>query len=441
LAEGYIKNPEETISPNPLRTGHILSSALFLKFDDSIAALSLKSLMYFILLCLTSWWYIRKIWGEKTALIIVILISISPLLSHMAKRALIDIESLYFITLALFLFLDYLKKPNNNRFYIFLAGLSLSCFFKETAFFLIPFYICVLILYKFKKKEIPFSYFQLILFSIIPVIASFLFHFMFFQDVGLMIDIIQTNSNSFNGSNYNKIWGSGPWQQYITDFILLSPIVSITGLSYIAYSLFDKKIRIENLTLLLLSIYYIVFYSFLDKNIRFLLLFELLLIFFAGFFILRIYNYYIKEELWKKAVFYVGILFLVFLGNNSFTHYFITYNIYDPIGYNIAYAAQIIPNKKTDSIKNSNYFLNKSLEKYNAGKYLACIKEARKSIAIIPSANAYNNICAAYNRLYNYDKAIEAGKKALKLDPNHIKAKGNLNFAISKKQGTPQKRN
>jgi tetratricopeptide (TPR) repeat protein len=44
---------------------------------------------------------------------------------------------------------------------------------------------------------------------------------------------------------------------------------------------------------------------------------------------------------------------------------------------------------------------------------------------------AYNNICAAYNQLKEYDKAIEACNKAIELDSNHSLAKGNLNFAIS----------
>lgn len=78
-------------------------------------------------------------------------------------------------------------------------------------------------------------------------------------------------------------------------------------------------------------------------------------------------------------------------------------------------------------------YINISLQLYNSGKYRECIAAAQKSIEIQPTANAYNNICTAYNQLKEYDKAIEACNKALKIDANHNLAKGNLAFAISQK--------
>jgi tetratricopeptide (TPR) repeat protein len=82
----------------------------------------------------------------------------------------------------------------------------------------------------------------------------------------------------------------------------------------------------------------------------------------------------------------------------------------------------------------SNDYLNLSLMHYNKGNFRACINTAKKVNKIIPNSAAYNNICAAYNELKEYDKAIEACKKAIKLDANHSLAKGNLNYAISQKK-------
>ncbi|MGK0308851.1 MAG: tetratricopeptide (TPR) repeat protein, partial [Urechidicola sp.] len=82
----------------------------------------------------------------------------------------------------------------------------------------------------------------------------------------------------------------------------------------------------------------------------------------------------------------------------------------------------------------SNDYLNLSLMYYNKGNFRACINTAKKVNKIIPNSAAYNNICAAYNELKEYDKAIEACKKAIKLDANHSLAKGNLNYAISQKK-------
>ncbi|MFD1292703.1 tetratricopeptide repeat protein [Lutibacter holmesii] len=94
--------------------------------------------------------------------------------------------------------------------------------------------------------------------------------------------------------------------------------------------------------------------------------------------------------------------------------------------------------KNMDSLLNpsaknrtSNYFLNLSLTFYNDRNYLACINAAKKSIQINPSADAYNNICAAYNQLKEFENAIEAGNKAIKLEPEHRLANGNLKYALN----------
>jgi tetratricopeptide (TPR) repeat protein len=77
----------------------------------------------------------------------------------------------------------------------------------------------------------------------------------------------------------------------------------------------------------------------------------------------------------------------------------------------------------------SAYYINLSLEFYKKEKYRTSIAAARKSIAIIPNAIAFNNICSSYNQLKEYQKAIAACNEALKLDPSSKLANGNLNYA------------
>jgi protein O-mannosyl-transferase len=48
-------------------------------------------------------------------------------------------------------------------------------------------------------------------------------------------------------------------------------------------------------------------------------------------------------------------------------------------------------------------------------------------------ADAYSNICASYNQLKQWDKAIEACNKALKIAPDNKLANGNLNWAKGEK--------
>lgn len=81
------------------------------------------------------------------------------------------------------------------------------------------------------------------------------------------------------------------------------------------------------------------------------------------------------------------------------------------------------PKEKAD------FYLTLSLQQYNKGFYKRCIFFANKSNQNLPNANAYNNICTAYNQLGEYTKAVEACNVALKLEPNHELAKGNLSYA------------
>lgn len=80
-------------------------------------------------------------------------------------------------------------------------------------------------------------------------------------------------------------------------------------------------------------------------------------------------------------------------------------------------------------------YLDLSLQYYNTGKYQQSIDAAFASLKLKPNYDlAYNNICAAYNRLGLWDKAIEAGKKGLQINPNNALLKGNLNEAFAKKK-------
>jgi len=51
---------------------------------------------------------------------------------------------------------------------------------------------------------------------------------------------------------------------------------------------------------------------------------------------------------------------------------------------------------------------------------------------------AYNNICAVYNGLHEWDNAIRACSKALELNPNFRLAKNNLSFAQKHKAAEVQ---
>lgn len=76
-----------------------------------------------------------------------------------------------------------------------------------------------------------------------------------------------------------------------------------------------------------------------------------------------------------------------------------------------------------------------SLLYYQAGKYSDCIRTAKRVIELKPdSAEAYNNIAAAYNSMGLWDDGIQAAREATRLKPDFAIAKNNLLFAIAQKQ-------
>jgi tetratricopeptide (TPR) repeat protein len=79
-------------------------------------------------------------------------------------------------------------------------------------------------------------------------------------------------------------------------------------------------------------------------------------------------------------------------------------------------------------------YLNLSLTYYQQGEYEKCIEACKKALKLKPDyADAYSNICASYNMMQKWDLAIEACNKAISIDANHKLAKGNLNWAKEEK--------
>jgi protein O-mannosyl-transferase len=68
-----------------------------------------------------------------------------------------------------------------------------------------------------------------------------------------------------------------------------------------------------------------------------------------------------------------------------------------------------------------------SLDWFNAGNFVLSIDAAQQALKYDPKSSvAYNNICAANNKIGNWTAAIAAGEQALKLNPSSTLAANNL---------------
>jgi tetratricopeptide (TPR) repeat protein len=71
--------------------------------------------------------------------------------------------------------------------------------------------------------------------------------------------------------------------------------------------------------------------------------------------------------------------------------------------------------------------LTLSLNHYQAGRFEESVAAARRAAALRPDWDrAWNNVCAAQNRLGRFEEAIEAGERAVELNPDNELARNNL---------------
>lgn len=94
------------------------------------------------------------------------------------------------------------------------------------------------------------------------------------------------------------------------------------------------------------------------------------------------------------------------------------------------------PHPTTRWVGTPDQLLSQSLQLYQSGRFEDCIAACRAALIVKPDyAEAYNNICAAYNSLHRWDLAIGACEQALYVRPDFELARNNLRWAQTSKSG------
>ena len=76
------------------------------------------------------------------------------------------------------------------------------------------------------------------------------------------------------------------------------------------------------------------------------------------------------------------------------------------------------------------HYLDLSLQKYNEGNYEESIAAAQRALQRRPDyAEAWNNLCAANNKLGRYQEAAKVCEQALRIKPDFDLARNNLQYA------------
>jgi len=96
---------------------------------------------------------------------------------------------------------------------------------------------------------------------------------------------------------------------------------------------------------------------------------------------------------------------------------------------------------KSTSLTAADY-VDLSLYYFQHQMYADCISACNYALILKPGYDiAYNNICAAYNKLAQWDNAIAAAKKGMALNPNNQVLKNNLAESLKGKANTTGKAN
>lgn len=433
LADEYVRNAGFQIGPPPLRIGHLLPAAAFLAVRPSMGALSVLSIVCYVLLCVAVFLFVSRLWDGRTAVLAGICAAVSPLGWGLALRALMDTDHALFSTLALFTLLLWLATGRERHFVVFAAVLTWSLLVKETAWIYVPFAVVVMVGLRLAGREAIRTRHVLVAGLAIPAVVG-LIYVAAFGGPGRALSVIQIahRANVSQPNAYLVAYGSGPWYEYVVDFLLLSPVVTMIFLMFCGRTITGGRRDQATTVVLLFACYVTAALAFVAKNPRFALPLDPVLRLGAAAMIAALGA---GRSFPSRALIVAGLMSLIVVTDaRAFQRYFVRDRIYDPVAATLLSSAGFLPSAAADtSAMSAEALVNQSLALYRLGDFRGAIRMAEAAIAIQPnSAEAYNNIGAAYCELQQWQDAIPPLETALRLRPDFPTARNNLAWARSR---------
>jgi len=288
LLSWFVHDPKAKFHPAPSRAGYILSSAfLFKLFGSSYFVLGAFSACCFVAFLILNFYYIRKFFDLDTALLTCLFLSSSPLMLGMARRALIDSPLNLLWGACVWLLFDFLFEGQIFKFVIFIFIFTLSLFFKEGSFILLPFFVLSLFFFLPENKRFfwPLTavvcFVPLLLLVGVSILLLGGWGIVYKQTLTLLY--IYRHIGEFNP--YVAHYCTGPWYRYILDFVILTPVISLLAFGYAFYFLLTGCQDIKGKFFLLYGAALYVLLSIFQNNqdVRFAINLEMVLSLFAVF--------------------------------------------------------------------------------------------------------------------------------------------------------------
>ncbi|MDD4872419.1 MAG: glycosyltransferase family 39 protein [Kiritimatiellae bacterium] len=348
IGRAYVRSDKAKLQPSPLRVGHILAITFWLKiFPTTYVSLARFSFFCFVLFLLCSFYFSRRHFGEDVAYIFTMLLSVSPLMMAMGRRALSDMHGNLWCGLVIWLFLDFLRYKKRFSFYLLLFAYSFSILSRESLMTLYPFLVIMFLVSKYVyKNELPLSYLAGII--LIPVVVVGLVYVLFFGGVHGAWNIVSAvfiihGNVAATTSQYALSYSSGPWFRYLIDFIVLSPWTFLLFLGFVGHKLISRDcewrtVYFAGYFVTMLFIFTGVLYF---KDVRFLINLDMVIVLFSAMYLLELFRQS-KTEYQMRLVL-ISAVIIFFVNYVTFSEIFCVQDVYDPVSYDLLSAMKIIP--------------------------------------------------------------------------------------------------
>lgn len=438
LGHEYVRDAAAQLGPPPLRIGHLVPAAAFLAVRPAIGTLSILSLVCYALLSAAVFLFAAQFWDRGVALLAGLFAAVSPLGWGLGTRALMDTDHALFSAIALFTLVRWLASLRERDFAVFAVALGWSMLVKETAWMYVPFAAAAILAVKLAGREGIRTRHLVIVAVAVPAAVAFLYA-VAFGGPGRALAVIEVarRANVTQPNAYLVAYGSGPWYEYLVDFLVLSPVVTVLFLMFCGRTIAAPQRSVAITLVLLFVCYTIAALAPVAKNPRFALPLDPLLRIGAAAMIVAV-------AAGRTIAARIAILVLlpaavVVTDAGTFQRFFVKGRLYDPVAANLLSMSGSLPGQPPDAVveaPSAEMYLNLSLAYYRSRDFRAAVRMAQQAIALQPdSADAYNNLGAAYAELGEWQAAIDALQTALRLRPDFPLARNNLLWAQSGLRG------
>jgi hypothetical protein len=343
ILQDYLKDENLQMYPTPLRVLHIAFVSLALRVQNSITSLAGLSLFWFVGLCLICWHFIRKLWDERLAYTVCTLLAFSPLLSSMARRALMDSEVAFFAALSLFLLLYYCKEHRRSTSIALALALTCCLLVKESFQVIYPIFPACLF-FAYWKDRLP-KVLPLVLITVLPLLATALVYLCLFGGLNAPAEVYRILDKIAvqHPMAYVRDFGSGPWYQYFIDFFLLNPIESLgffLGCGFFLLGTGKKDFGLY--CLLAYTAWFMITHTFIPKNIRYAIGLEPVYALFASLALLEFTDRISRTSI-RNLVYALVLTGMIVAEQSSYRAFFIEGRIYDPVSANLLQIVKMVP--------------------------------------------------------------------------------------------------